>query len=98
MKTVSILIKPASSLCNLRCVYCFYADLAEIRSVPDYGMMSLDTAERLLRSIRAELAPGDRLSVAFQGGEPTLAGIDFFRGFFELADRCLAGISISWSL
>ena len=98
MKAVSLLIKPASSLCNLRCVYCFYADLASARSVPSYGRMDPETAERLLRSVRAELSPGDRLSIAFQGGEPTLAGIDFFRGFFQLADRLLAGIPIRWSL
>ena len=40
MKQLSVLIKPASSLCNMRCSYCFYADVAENRALPSYGLMS----------------------------------------------------------
>ncbi|MCI5661339.1 MAG: anaerobic sulfatase maturase, partial [Clostridia bacterium] len=40
---LSIMIKPASSLCNLRCRYCFYHDLAENRDVANYGVMSDET-------------------------------------------------------
>ncbi|EJX10396.1 hypothetical protein EVA_01346, partial [gut metagenome] len=39
---VNLLIKPASSLCNLRCRYCFYADIADIREVDSYGVMKPD--------------------------------------------------------
>ena len=39
MPPLSILLKPASSGCNLRCAYCFYADEAKIRTIPNYGQM-----------------------------------------------------------
>ena len=46
-KAVSLLIKPASSLCNLRCAYCFYEDESENRAQKCYGIMSTDTMDRL---------------------------------------------------
>ena len=47
---ISILIKPASGNCNMRCRYCFYADEQENREVSSYGQMSEDTMRRLLTS------------------------------------------------
>ena len=85
MPPFSVLIKPASGLCNMRCRYCFYADVTEHRQVSSYGIMSEETAEALVR--RAfEYATGEA-SFAFQGGEPTLAGADFYRFFLSAADR-----------
>lgn len=43
MKQVSVMLKPASSLCNLRCKYCFYADVAQNRTTPSFGMMKPET-------------------------------------------------------
>ena len=97
MKELSLLIKPASSLCNMRCGYCFYADVAERRETGSYGVMTEDTARRVLSAAAAELRPGDALTVAFQGGEPTLAGLDFFRGFFRMADALLPGVALRWA-
>ena len=48
MKYFSMLIKPASSLCNLRCRYCFYCDVAENRKIPSYGVMSEETMNILI--------------------------------------------------
>ena len=45
MPPVSLLIKPASSNCNLRCKYCFYHSVAENRDVRSYGIMDLETLE-----------------------------------------------------
>ena len=97
MRHISLLIKPASSMCNMRCRYCFYADEAESRETASYGLMSEDTARRVLSAAASELKSGDCLSIAFQGGEPTLAGIDFFRSFFRMADELLPGISLNWA-
>ena len=97
MKNLSILIKPASSLCNMRCRYCFYSDVAENREVPSYGIMTAETARGILTSVAGELSRGDHLSVAFQGGEPTLAGIAFFRNFFSTAEELLSGVSVSYA-
>lgn len=82
MPAASILIKPASSNCNMDCEYCFYKCLSSNREEYSKGMMSEETLEKLV--IRAiEYAEGS-LTFAFQGGEPTLCGIDFFRKAVEL--------------
>ena len=76
---LSIMIKPASSLCNLQCRYCFYHDIAENREVASYGVMREAVLDRLLERAFEALPPGrNRLSLIFQGGEPMLAGLDFF--------------------
>ncbi|QNK40317.1 anaerobic sulfatase maturase [Caproicibacter fermentans] len=87
MKNISFLIKPASSLCNLCCRYCFYDDVSGKRSVKILGCMSEETAELLIRSAFETVDPGGEISFAFQGGEPTLAGLDFFQKFVALEDR-----------
>ena len=81
----SALIKPASSACNMRCRYCFYADESESRSVANMGMMSYETLENLVR--KAFDYAGGPVSFAFQGGEPTLAGLDFYRTLIALEKR-----------
>ena len=48
MKTLNVMLKPASSLCNMRCLYCFYADEAMDRSVANYGFMSEETLEKVI--------------------------------------------------
>lgn len=80
------MIKPASSLCNLRCKYCFYCDVAENRTVPSFGLMTEETAQKLVESALA-FAGGESVAFAFQGGEPLLAGIDFFKSFVRLVEE-----------
>lgn len=98
MKNLSIMIKPASSLCNLRCRYCFYTDVAELRRVHSFGRMTEETTQKILETIRAALEPGDRLTLAFQGGEPTLAGLDYFRRVTETVRGWNSGASVRFSL
>lgn len=85
MPPISLLIKPASSACNMRCRYCFYNSIAQNRENPFEGMMSLDTLEKIVREA-LEIAEG-HCSFAFQGGEPTLRGLDFYRSFVEMVKR-----------
>lgn len=85
MPQLSVMIKPASGRCDLRCRYCFYRDEIEKRSVSDFGMMSDETLEALVRQILSE-ATGS-CSFAFQGGEPTLAGLDFYRKLIEFQKK-----------
>ena len=73
MKHISVLIKPASGLCNIRCAYCFYANVTSLREVESYGRMKKDVAEKMIAQIFIDLVDGDQLTLAFQGGEPTLA-------------------------
>ena len=86
MPPVSLMIKPASSNCNLRCKYCFYHDLASCREMPSHGMMTLTTLEDILKKA-FEFADGSMVMISFQGGEPLLAGKDFFRGFAAMLPR-----------
>ena len=51
MKNLSVMIKPASSLCNMRCKYCFYADISSIREQPSYGVMTSETRKKVLSNI-----------------------------------------------
>lgn len=81
MKTLNVMLKPASSLCNMRCLYCFYADEAKARAVTSYGMMTEATADALIDRVSGVLSPGDAVQYIFQGGEPTLRGLAFFERF-----------------
>lgn len=74
---ISIMLKPASSNCNLRCKYCFYNDLSSHREMPSHGMMSEQTLRATLKKA-FDFAGHDRVMLSFQGGEPLLAGKEFF--------------------
>ena len=77
MQTLSLLIKPASGNCNMRCRYCFYASVSDSRKIKNNGFMTVATLETLVK--RAFDECDGFCSFGFQGGEPTLIGIDFYR-------------------
>ncbi len=83
MPPITVLIKPASGNCNMRCTYCFYYDEQANRETASYGLMSRETAHLLIDRAMGE-AEGSVL-FAFQGGEPTLMGLDFYRDFTDYA-------------
>lgn len=84
MKVVNLLVKPASSLCNMRCGYCFYEDVSSHWQAKSCSVMSQETARRLIQSAFEAVDEQGRVIFAFQGGEPTLAGVDFFRAFLAM--------------
>ena len=86
MPPLSIMIKPASSLCNLDCRYCFYHDVAENREEKNLGIMKNDTAENLIKSA-LQFADGETIAFAFQGGEPLIAGKEYFENFVLLVNK-----------
>lgn len=87
MANINLLVKPASSLCNMRCRYCFYEDEAANRLQASMGIMSMQTAERLIDQAFAAAGNRGSISIAFQGGEPTVAGLDFFRHFVRMTEK-----------
>jgi len=94
---VEILIKPASMHCNLRCSYCFYMDETSKRTQIDKGMMSKETASLVIK--RAFELGAKELCFTFQGGEPLLAGLDFFEYFVrEVKNQNTSNTSILWSM
>lgn len=83
MKSLQLLIKPASSLCDLKCKYCFYHDLATHQALSP-KIMSPQTLELTIKRASEYFANAPKeepsyLSILFQGGEPTLAGLDYFK-------------------
>lgn len=94
---MNIMIKPASGLCNMRCAYCFYTDEMNKRTQASYGRMSMETLEHVIQKTLAFAER--RCTIAFQGGEPTLAGLDFYRNCLELEKKYnTKKITISHSL
>jgi len=85
MPPVYVMVKPVSGACNLRCRYCFYADEMANREIPSYGKMSDETLEAVVKRVFDE-AEGEA-GFAFQGGEPTLAGLGFYQRFVSLAEK-----------
>lgn len=86
MKQYSYLIKPASSLCNLECKYCFYHDVSSHRKEASNGIMS-DSTMRMLIEKACQVSDASEIIFAFQGGEPTIAGLGYFRKFLEIVDQ-----------
>ena len=85
MKNISMMIKPVSGLCNMSCAYCFYCDEAQKREKSCYGQMSEETLKNV---IRKTMLPADGVvSYTWQGGEPSLRGLEFFRRAVELQEK-----------
>ena len=53
MPPVTVMVKPVSGACNMRCDYCFYADETARRETASFGVMSEETLETLLRRVFA---------------------------------------------
>lgn len=85
MSPISVLIKPASGNCNLRCDYCFYYDTMSKREQSSYGYMTLETLKAVISRVLA-YAEG-RCTIAYQGGEPTLCGLEFFQKSMEFQKK-----------
>ena len=66
MSSLSLLIKPASGSCNIRCRYCFYRDEQQNRDTYSYGMMTEETLETLIK--KALRYATRECSFGFQGG------------------------------
>jgi len=78
--------KPAGSACNLDCRYCFYLSKQHLPGGPGGGHMRDDVLEDFVRGY-IEGVTGDEVVFSWQGGEPTLMGLDFFRKVVALQRR-----------
>lgn len=90
------MVKPVGSLCNMRCKYCYYLDKAEL-----YGGVEPAMDDRLLEQyIRANIEGNNSPVIAFawHGGEPLLAGKDFFRKAVALQQKYAGGKTIENSI
>ncbi len=97
MKALSVLIKPSSSSCNLACKYCFYYDVAANREHKSYGFMEDSTLLELIDKSIEEVS--EQITFAFQGGEPLLIGLDYFKSFVRLVkEKNTKGIQINYAI
>jgi len=80
-----VLTKPTGAICNLDCAYCFFLD-KELLYPGSRFRMTDELLENYIRQL-IESHRSDKVTVAWQGGEPTLMGIDFFERAIELQEQ-----------
>ncbi len=78
-----VMAKPTGAICNLDCTYCYYLDKERLYPGTEQWAMPEPTLERFIADYIAA-QPGDTVTFAWQGGEPTLLGLDYFRKVAEL--------------
>lgn len=85
-KPYHVMAKPTGSDCNLSCRYCFFLEKAKL--YPGEFTRMDDEVLRAYASQYIESQQASQVTIAWQGGEPTLMGLDFFRRSVEIAEEC----------
>ena len=93
-----IMAKPIGPTCNLRCEYCFYCEKEALFSGEQNFRMSDEILEAYIRENIALNSAAPEIPFAWQGGEPTLLGLDFFRKVLELQAKYGNGATITNAL
>ena len=95
MKDFSLLIKPASFDCNLRCKYCFY-----LRKEEFFGKCKHRMSDEVLEKMVSSFIKLDMRNHIFswQGGEPTMMGLDFFKKALKLMQKYGLGKNVTNTL
>ena len=78
--------KPTGAVCNLDCSYCFFLKKESLYPGSDFRMTDA-VMESYIRQTLAAHAGAPGVTIAWQGGEPTLMGLDFFRRAMEVERR-----------
>jgi uncharacterized protein len=82
---IHIMAKPSGSACNLRCDYCFFLKKEKLYPGSNFRMPDHVHEAYIRQLMEAHRTP--QLTVAWQGGEPTLMGLDFFRRSIALQEK-----------
>lgn len=90
--------KPAGPRCNLQCLYCFYTEKDALFGTPSGPRRMTDTVLESFVRQYIGACPATPVPFAWQGGEPTLMGLDFFRRAVELQQRYAGGRAVENSL
>ncbi|MGD2049892.1 MAG: radical SAM protein, partial [Chloroflexota bacterium] len=80
-----LLAKPSGAICNLDCAYCFFLD-KELLYPGSKFRMNDEVLELYIKQL-IESHRVDNVTIAWQGGEPTLMGLDFYRRAMTLAEK-----------
>jgi uncharacterized protein len=101
MQAFQVMIKPIGPVCNLNCEYCYYLEkdglYKENKNTPSGFAMSPDILEKCIRDYIESQTYGDIL-FSWQGGEPTMLGMDFFKKAIEIQNKYSGGKRISNSI
>jgi uncharacterized protein len=81
-----VLAKPSGPICNLDCAYCFFLSKEALYPGDRFRMPEDVLGAYIRQTIEAETGP--EVTIAWQGGEPTLMGVEFFRRAVALAQEC----------
>src|SRR5579864_7489823 len=89
-----VMTKPIGPICNLDCKYCFYLEKEKLYPDQHKWKMSDEVLEQYIRQyIEQQDVP--HINFAWQGGEPTLLGVDFFQKAIELQKKYANGKTIA---
>lgn len=89
-----VMAKPGGSKCNIDCQYCFYLHKEELLHQPKQPQMDDATLEQFIKSY-IESQDGNEVVFSWQGGEPTLLGLDYYRKIVTLQQKyCPDGVTI----
>lgn len=94
MKPFHIMAKPHGPICNLDCTYCYYLEKENLYAAKgrDYRMSDSVLESYIRQYIQSQ--PGQHVSFAWQGGEPTLLGVPFFERVLALQKKYAGGKTI----
>lgn len=99
MDITSIILK-VSSICNLNCRYCYLFNKSDKSHLRFSNIMPQEVVVATLKSIDDYLKtiPSKTIELTFHGGEPLIAGIDFYNRFFDLADKYIKSGKVKYSI
>jgi uncharacterized protein len=92
-----VMTKPIGPICNLDCKYCFYLEKEKLYPDERKWKMGDEVLEQYIRQYIAS-QPQEQISFAWQGGEPTLLGVEYFRKVVELQQKYAGGRTITNAL
>ncbi|HEY54441.1 MAG TPA: radical SAM protein, partial [Caldilineae bacterium] len=81
-----LLAKPTGAVCNLDCKYCFFLSKEALYPGSRFRMTN-EVQEAYIRQLLASQRRAPEVNIAWQGGEPTLMGLDFFKRAVALAQQ-----------
>jgi uncharacterized protein len=93
LKTFQVMAKPSGPKCNLDCEYCFYLEKEKLYPSTNDFVMKYDILEEFIKQ-KIEGQETATVSFVWQGGEPTLPGVDFFRQVAGLQQKYANGKKI----
>lgn len=87
-RDIAVIAKPVGSRCNMNCAYCYYLEKGQYSTSKKQTRMSFALLEKLIKQT-IEANEGPVVSFVWHGGEPTLAGLDFYKQVVALEKKYL---------